>query len=221
MGYRKMFVTCLSDDEAVRLLTELLLDRQELNALKQAKAMVEAWRNYASSYRDYNGSVAWKIRRGFTLKIHAPLVGPCYEGLGYLREWNFADTPTTDCLVFWVPDLLKQSTGKSLTQMEAYRAEQRRFYNLPASHCDRFGSIQLLSALILAHFYYTGERVPPGGLYAISDTLDENGARLIAGDFHLHGLRCLKCSSLVGSGDVSFLLLGVEEFSRPAQALTR
>jgi len=204
------FVVHTSDEEAVQLLIQ-----QKDYAQKQDEVMVRFWRKYASDM-GYNGPIAWKIKQGFTLKTTAPLAGPCYNGLQYLQSWNFTDTPTTNSLVFWVPRLADQSTGKSVTQMEAYRAEQRQAHNLPANHCDRFGSIQLLFALILAHSKRTGERVPLSYLYAASDTLRADGNRLLAGRFGSDGLRCNYWSVLLGGDRIGFFLLGVEELGQPA-----
>ena len=199
------FVICLSDPEAIKLLV-----KQKKCTLEQAEAMVKPWRKYASD-RGYNGPVAWKIRQGFTLKTNAPLVGPCYDDLNYLQSWNFPDVPTEDVLVFWVPRLAEQSTGKTAEQMQVHRASERQAHNLPANHCDRFGSIGLLFALILAHFKRTGERVPLNYFYAASDTLHAVGDRLLAGDFRGSGLYCRWWDGSVGSGFFGFFLLGVEK----------
>ena len=207
------FVMPLSDQEVI----DFLLHLKNFSSEQAAYDTVKPWRKYASGM-GYNGPVVWKVRQGFTLKTHAPLVGPCRKGLAYLQEWHFTDTPTTDSLVFWVPRLAEQSTGKSITQMEALRAEQRRSYGLPSNHCDRFGSIALLFAIILAHFKRTGERVPLKYLYAASDTLGADDYRLIAGSFDSSdGLDCNYWDGPRGYGGVGLFLLGVEKFDQPAQ----
>lgn len=207
-----IFVTPLSDEEAI----ELLVRENICTTRAKAEAIVTAWRKYASD-RGYNGPVAWKVRQGFALKTHAPLAGPCYKQLEYLQNWNFTDTPTTDSLVFWVPRLATESTDKTAAQMKLHRAQLQQAHNFPANHCDRFGTIALLFALILAHCKRTGERVPLNYLYAVSDTLDADGGRLIAGYFVEDGLYCNDWNDSVGSGSVGLFLLGVEELGQPAQ----
>lgn len=209
------FVVARSDEQAIQILAQDNCGRE------QAEISVKSWRKYASNM-DYSGPVAWKIKQGFTLKIHAPLAGPCYEDLEYLQTWPFADTPTVDSLVFWVPRLAEQSTNKNATQMEIHRTEQRQAHNLPSTHCDRFGSIASLFALILAHFKRTGERVPLRCLYAASDTIHADGARLVAGVFNSpDGLDCYGWRDPVDVDFIGFFLLGINNLSLPAQALTR
>lgn len=205
------FVTHVSDQDAIQLLIQWKGRTPE-----QAEVIVKAWRKYAL-HVGYDGPVVWKIKDGFTLKTTAPLAGPCYDRLGYLlQSWNFADNPTADSMVFWVPRLVEQSTSKTITQMEAHRTEQRRVHNLPEYHCTSFGSVQLLFALILAHFKRTGERVPLNAFYAVSDTLDAVGRRLVAGDFRSRGLFCGYWLGSISDGYVGFFLLGVEELGQPA-----
>jgi len=166
------------------------------------------WRKLAA-LMGYTSPVAWLVKQGFTLKTHAPLVGPCYENLQYLQCWNFSDDPTDDCLVFWVPCLAESSTGKNIKAMEAYRAELKKLYELPGDHATYFGSIQLQFALILAHFKRTGERIPLNFRFAASDTLSAGGSRLIAGYFRVNGLHCDVWHE-DGNDDIGFFLLGVE-----------
>lgn|GEM_PF-1124121 len=205
-----IFVNPLSDQEAIALLVQ-----GKKYSPEQAEVIVKPWRKYAASL-GYAGPVVWKVRQGFTLKTHAPLAGPCYKDLAYLQSWNFPDKPTEDSLVFWVPRFAEQSTNKSIGQMEAHRATLLKAHNLPTSHCDRFGSIGLQFALILAHHKRTGERVPLNYLYAASDTLDAGGRRLIAGLFDQGGLSCSSWRGSRGSDGVGFFLLGVEKLGQPA-----
>ncbi len=167
------------------------------------------WRKLAA-LMGYTGHIVWLVKQGFTLKKHAPLVGPCYDNLGYLQDWNFDDNPTDDCLVFWVPRLAENSTGKNIKAMEAHRAELKKRYELPGDHATYFGSIQLQFALILAHFKRTGERVPLNFLYMASDSLSADGSRLIAGHFGDFGLHCHYWGGN-GCDDIGFVLLGVEK----------
>ncbi len=203
-----IFVKFLSDEEAISFLIEHGADKY------LAKAAVIVWRWYASDC-GYTGPIAWRVKKGFTLKIHAPQAGPCYQELEYLRDWEFRnDDPTKDSLVFWVPRLVKGSTGKSVEQMELRRAQLRRFYGLPKNHCRQFGSISLLFALILAHFKRTGERVPLHLDYAVSDTLYVNGKHLISGYFGGSGISCRLRDDGHGDDNVGFFLIGVEELGQ-------
>lgn len=186
----------------------------DVDVPNQFVAAVTKWR-YLAAVLGYTGPVAWKVRAGFALKTHAPLAGPCYDKLRYLQKWDLKnDESTKDSLVFWIPRLAPESTGKTIKQMETHRAELRKLYNLPGSHCQQFGSIALLFALILAHFKRTGERVPLNMFYAASDTLCAGGSRLLAGDFGSRGLGCsYECVS--GRDDsVGCFLLGVEELGQ-------
>lgn len=202
------FVTHLSDQEATKLLVE-----KKAYSKESVEGVFKAWRKYASDL-GYTGPVVWLVKSGFTLKVTAPLAGPCYQKLGYLQDWNFEDEPTQDQLVFWIPRLAQNSKSKNVTQMEALRAQLKQTHNLPAHHCDRFGSIGLLFALILAHFKRTGERVPVNCDYAASDTLDADGGRLFAGCFDGRGLFCRYWDGSGGDGAVGFFLLGVEDIGQ-------
>ncbi|MFA6227870.1 MAG: hypothetical protein WC668_01655 [Patescibacteria group bacterium] len=188
-----------------------LSDSEMLERFPQFADRLIPWRKLAA-LMGYTGPVAWLIKQGFTLKKHAPLVGPCYDNLGYLQGWNFGDNPTDDCLVFWVPRLAKNSTGKTIKAMEKHRAELKKRYKLPGNHATYFGSIQLQFALTLAHFKRTGERVPLNLRYAASDTL-YNGSRLIAGSFEDSGFYCDHWAEF-GFGGIGFVLLGVEKLNQ-------
>lgn len=207
---RSTYATHLSDGEAVKLIAQQRgCERSEAEALLK----IFCWRKYASDM-GYTGPVAWKVRPGFTLKTHAPLAGPCYRNLDYLQAADFADEPTADSLVFWVPRLVNESTSKNVPQMQTHRAEQRVDYKLPEHHCTSFGSIGLLFALMFAHFNRTGERALQGQFYAVSDTLDADGRRLTVGSWDSDGL---DCGSTVDPGNdhgVGYFLLGVEEIGQ-------
>ncbi len=167
------------------------------------------WRKYAVAL-GYTGPVVWKVRKGFTLKSHAPLAGPCYKQLVYIQNWDIENDETTkDSFVFWAPRLAKGSTNKTIFQMKELRAEIRQNYNLPANHATSFGSISLLFALILAHFKRAGERVPLKHCYAASDSFYSVDFFLFAGGFGESGLDCDYWG--VSDGDrVGFFLLGEE-----------
>lgn len=215
-GKLKEFCGVLVMENIQNTFVVALSDNEVQDQFPQFVDRLAPWRKLAV-LMDYRGPVTWKVRQGFTLKTHAPLVGPCNDDLKYLQEWSFTDTPTLDSLVFWVPRLAEESTSKDATQMEAHRTEQRKAYGLPAHHCDRFGSIALLFALILAHFKRTGERVPLNSFYAASDTLFAGGRRLFAGYFRSFGLYCGYWCDSIGDGRLGFFLLGVEKLGQPAQ----
>lgn len=148
------------------------------------------WRRLASDL-GYTGPVCWRIKQGFTLKIHAPKAGPCYQGYSYLQDWELQnDESTSDSVVFWIPRLLKDSTSKNVNEQKALMKRVRTDYDLPGHHISSFGSAALLTGLVLAHFKRTGERVPMNTMYARSDTFRVDGDRLRVGSFVEAGLRC-------------------------------
>lgn len=198
------FVIPLDDDEAV----QFLVDRKG-HTEDEARAKVKVWRE-AAIKMDYRGPICWLVKAGFTIKIDAPKAGPCYDNLNYLQGRELQnDEPTVDSLVFWIPKLAEGSTGKNYQQMVSQRGLLRDTFNLPANHCQSFGSIALNFALILAYYKLKGDRVPANCLYAASDTLHVRGYRLIAGDFGQNGLHCDYWVGNAG-GHVGFFLLGVE-----------
>lgn len=149
------------------------------------------WRTLAADLR-YNGPVAWRVQDGFTLKQHAPLAGPCRNGFQYLQDWALQnDAPTRPSIVFWIPRLLRSSTGKTAEEQLVLMATTRTQYGLPEHHLSNFGSVALLSGLVLAHHKLTRERVPLRGMWARTDTLRSFGARLSLGHFGEAGLRCV------------------------------
>lgn len=206
----KRFAAWLVRRVMLLLMPTSLSDEEAVARFPQIAAKVVSWRKYATAI-GYKGPVVWLTRKGFTLKTHAPFAGPCQGKLAYLQGWPLRnDEPTMEAIVYWVPRLAQDSTSKTSSQMEVLRTELKARHNLPENHCDRFGSIALLFALILRHFKLSGERVPLKYLYAASDTFHGDGHRLIAGNFDGRGLNC---SFWHGDaiGDVGFFLLGVEE----------
>ena len=195
---RNTFVTPLSDKEV-------------MNQFPQFADRLAPWRKLASSL-DYYGPVVWLVKEGFNLKKYSLFVGPCTMSLDYLKDWDFKDIPTSNMLVFWVPRLAPDSTSKTVAKREQYRNKLRAYYDMPENHCDRFGSIALLVALILAHFKRTGERVPLKGFFVLSDTLTTKGYRFFCGGYSLW-IGLLRCSDGLtkNDDDVGFFLLGVEE----------
>lgn len=210
LRFTKRFAKWLIRRVMLLLLPVALSDEEAIARFPHLAAKIASWRKYATVV-GYKGPVVWLTRAGFTLKKHAPLAGPCYEKLGYLQDWKIRnDEPTSDSIVFWVPRLAEGSTERTPSQMETLRTELRTRHELPENHCDRFGSIALLFALILTHYKRTGERVPLKFLYAASDTFREDVNRLIAGGFSEGGLHCGRWVVLARGG-VGFFLLGVEE----------
>jgi len=122
--------------------------------------------------------LCYRVINGYTLKHHAPKAGPCRENFQYLQNWDFTDEPTVDCLVFWIPRLLPESTGKNVDEQRAHLAEFRNRLELPSHHCSSFGNVALLSGLTLAHYKATGERVPLNGLWTRTDICSVDGNRL-------------------------------------------
>jgi hypothetical protein len=210
-GKVKKFLAALVQEEIANTFAVPLSDAEVQEKYPQFADRLAPWRKLAA-LMGYTGPVAWLVKQGFTLKKHASLVGPCYENLQYLQDWNFDDTPTDDCLVFWVPRLAENSTDKNIKAMEKHRAELKKRYELPGDHATYFGSIQLQFALILAHFKRMGERVPLNLCYAASDTL-VGGSRLVAGDFDGNGLYCDLWGEH-GFDDIGFFLLGMEKLGQ-------
>lgn len=188
-----------------------LSDEEVGQQYPQFAAHLSLWREPALSM-NHRGSIVSLVKPGFTLKTNAPMAGPCYDDLNYLKTWKFVEVPTEPSLVFWIPVLAPESTGKNIDQMVALRAELKRRYELPGDHATTFGSIDLLSALILSR----GKLMPLSLLYAASDTLRE-GARLIVGCLNNFELFCTFWKDTIGYSDVGFFLLGVEKLGRLAE----
>jgi hypothetical protein len=119
--------------------------------------------------------ICYRVRASFTLKLHAPLAGPCYKKFQYLQDWDFAPEATEDGYVFWIPGVLQGSTSKSVSQQRQFLVETRTRLGLPAHHMSSFGRVALVAGLILAHFKITGERI---SLVMRTDTCDADGDRL-------------------------------------------
>lgn len=169
-----------------------------------------AWRGLAR-HLGYEGPVAWLVRRGFTLKQHAPKSGPCFENFAYLQDQELRnDEPTKNSIVFWIPRILPNSDERSVDVQKALLADLRQRYDLPATHLASFGSASLLAGLILAHFKLTGERVPLDHRWVRTDTLYyPDGYRLRLGNFGEHGLICGHWGEDHGS-DLGCFALGAE-----------
>ncbi len=156
------------------------------------KATVAKYRKLASEHGVPTTTVVcYRVRAGFTLKSHAAKAGPCIQGFQYLQNWNFPDEPTVDCLVFWVPCILKDSKNKTKDEQTALLADTRTKLELPAHHMSSFGKVALVAGLILAHYKATkGEHIPLGNDWVRTDTCSADGDRLRLGDFGGAGLDC-------------------------------
>lgn len=157
---------------------------------KHLKTVAEKWRRLASSL-SYFGPVAWKVKAGFTLKLHAPQAGPCVNNFANIQDRKFYDKPTKDGFVFWIPRLLPESIGKNMNQQVALLSELRLKYGLPEHHLSSFGTAALIAGLVLAHHKATGERVPFDFRWARTDTcsLRMDGRRIVL-SFGTSGLHC-------------------------------
>lgn len=153
------------------------------------QAVASKWHNLANDL-GYRGPVLWQVRAGFTLRRHAPKVGPCYKDFIGLQDSGLTeDEPTEDGYVFWVPRLI----GTTLKEVEpqcSLLVEMRKRYGLPERYLTGFGSAALIAGLIFEHFKLTGERVPLEKKYVRTDTFVSGGLRLGLGDFDCTGLGC-------------------------------
>jgi hypothetical protein len=142
-----------------------------------AEALVAKWHKLAAEL-DYIGSVAWRVKAGFTLKEHAPKAGPCYNNFGYLRGWELKnDEPTQESLVFFIPSLVAGSKSKNVKEQMALLSDLRQRFNLPAHHLASFGSATLLAGFILEYFKRVDYRIPFSD-WTRTDTLHSDGRRL-------------------------------------------
>ncbi|MFA6296911.1 MAG: hypothetical protein WC663_06155 [Patescibacteria group bacterium] len=178
------FFTSLSDDQAIQILIPIIGE-------KEARAYVQKCRYFAiDHFNNYEGTIFWLVKAGYTLKQHASKLGPCYKNFDYLQTWNFNDEPTFDSLVFWVPRLVPDGIRKTANEQLNYLARLSKKYDLPADHLTDFGSVTLNSGLILSYFNQTKERVPPDRLWIRTSARGSDGSRFDLGDFDERGLYC-------------------------------
>lgn len=163
---------------------------EDTEVSKACQPYVSGWRNFAGSL-GWNGHIAYRVRRGYTLKAHAPKSGACYQDWAHLQSWELkGDQPTEDATAFWIPRLVSESTDKNVKEQLSLLADLRKKFALPKHHLSTFGSAALLSGLMLAHHQRTGERVPLSGYWTRTDTLLADGGRLSLGNFGECGLFC-------------------------------
>jgi len=144
--------------------------------------LLAKWRKMAEEL-EYSGPVAWLVPKGFTIKKHAPKLGPCRKDFQYLQDWDFPDDPTERVLVFWIPRVIPESNAKTATKQLALLKGWRERFSLPEHHLAGFGKVGLLAGLILCHFKHSQEKVPLNGQWVRTDTLSVGGVRLGLGAF--------------------------------------
>lgn len=177
-------ISSITDEQAVEFLVS------NGRSADAAQAVVNAWRQLAASM-GYTGSVAWRVKAGFTLKQSAPQeAGLCYKNFQYLQDWSFVDEPTEDAVAFWIPRLVVGSTSKNVAEQKAILLDLRRKFNLPETHLVSFGRAAILVGLIIAHYKATEERVPLSCCWARTDIYGPGGLRLYLGNFDEYGLDC-------------------------------
>ncbi|MBI5230118.1 MAG: hypothetical protein HY981_02350 [Candidatus Magasanikbacteria bacterium] len=135
-------------------------------------------------------AVCYRVKAGFTIREHTPLLGPCYQNFQYLKNWNFPDEPTCDCIVFWIPRLVPGSTMKTREDQIQLLAGIRTQTKLPTHHLTELGKVALVSGLILTHYKATNERIPHNRLWIRTDTCRAGCFRLNLGNFDENGLNC-------------------------------
>lgn len=179
------YAISLSDEQAVTW----LIKKRKYDQMA-AHTLVTRWYGLARKEFNYTGPVAWKVRAGFTLKQHAPKVGPCYEQFKYLQDWKFQDEPTKDCLVFWVPVIFPVTRNMKKEGQLAALDKIGRYYGLPSGHLSSLGNATFLAALILAEFKRSGKWLPANCDWVRTDTQYSDGNLLSLGNFGESGLSC-------------------------------
>ncbi|MDO8505438.1 MAG: hypothetical protein Q7S48_02600 [bacterium] len=156
-------------------------------------------------------AVCYRVRAGFTIRSHAAKMGPCVEDFKHLENLNFPDEPTSDCIVFFIPCMVPNSTSKTYGEQRDLLEVLRTQDDLSEHHLFGFGKVALLAGLILAHYKATGEQITLNGLWVRTDTCNADRRRL---ELCWYGGR-LACSDWVGDGDrdarIGVFALGVEK----------
>lgn len=187
---RPLIKKMLARMRARRIRNTFIVPLEDEKVAEALKSCLPSWRSLATSL-GYAGPVTWQVRKGFTLKGHAPKVGPCYKNWEYLKDWKLKNDETiVDSTAFWVPRLVEGSRSKSVDEQMTLFSQVRERHRLPKGHLTSFGSAALLSGLIMAHFKRAGERVPLQSLWARTDTFRGRGLRLCLGVFGTAGLGC-------------------------------
>ncbi|GEM_PF-3287099 len=179
--YETLLAHAVHDDESVpHKDTDFFTPLHDHDVPQEHQAVLAKYRALAIEYKVPSTTpICYRVRASFTLKHHAPKAGPCHQNFNCLQDRNFFDDdPTTNCLVFWVPRLVKNSTSKEQDQQMDLLSKLRTKLKLPAHHLVNFGSVSLVAGLILAHYKVTGECIPLNNYWACTDTC-EAGGRLI------------------------------------------
>ena len=184
-----------------------------------AEQLLSSWRKLANDF-DYKGLVAFFIREGYTVRGHALRSGPCVGGLAHLEGQAFLDEPTKNCIAFWVPRMVPESTYLDIDSQRALCTRMREDYSLLGHHCADLGTVTLLTALIHGHFRCTGEVVPLNGFAIRTTTLGPSSDResAVAPEryylkigFYSSGLFCDVYGRPEGDDRLGFFPLGIEE----------
>lgn len=210
-----------SDDVSVPYSTRLVSEASVVTALgavmseHDAGNLCEAGLKCAVDHFGYRGSPFFTGRAGYTLKSHAPKLGPCFKDFQPLQGWDFEDKPTTDSVLFCPPRLVPNSIDKDVDKQMTLLAKLREKYGLPANFFTSFGEPSTLSGIILTNYNQTGERVPLDGFWARTDArLRGSGCRLGLGDFDRVGLVCDIWNWDVARSNVGCFALGVVDLGQ-------
>jgi len=158
---------------------------------EQYQSVLAKYRTIARAWRIADKvAICYRVRAGFTLKQHAPRFGKCYEDFKYLQGWNFVDEPTVDCLIFWIPCVVPDSTGRTYTEQVQLLSKIRTKHKLPAHHLASLGTVAENSGLILAHKRATGKLIPRGSRWIRTATFGADGYRFVLGLHDAFGLNC-------------------------------
>ncbi|MSU75589.1 MAG: hypothetical protein EXS55_03690 [Candidatus Magasanikbacteria bacterium] len=219
----------LNDSDRVKRIAELIVEKPKAEALVEYFAPIpdaEVPAHHQPTLAKYRTlatewgvpattAVCYRVKAGFTIRDHAPKSGPCYKQFTYLKDWNFPDEPTRDCIVFWIPCLVPESTQKTRDEQLTLLGEIRTHLELPEHHLANLGKVALNAGLILAHYKATDERIPLNTRWIRTDTCSADGYRLRLGDFDGTGLAGDDWDSDgERDGFLGVFALGVEELGR-------
>jgi len=152
---------------------------------------------------NYFGSVAWLAPEGFDFRKHASLIGPYSRSLRELRDLeekldNEECEPTSSGLVFWIPRVIPRSNKRTANGQINLLRRWRKKYELPKHHLKSYGTLSLLSGLMLLHYRLTRERVPSYCCYVRTDT-ERSWNRFSVGGGGQQWLHCM--TSIFPGGD--------------------
>lgn len=115
--------------------------------------------------------IAWNIFPGYTFREHAPPEGLLPGPDNRLALWEFVnDSPTERCIAHIIPQIPPDCRNKTVgEQMECMNRIRKKFC-LPPHHVRSFGSVALLSAVILCLRNNFGFHAPENRHYIRTDT---------------------------------------------------